>query len=132
MKTTINGITFENVTVEEALQLLRSSQTKQKTESMVETRVKRHYTKRKTSPATKAKVWWTNDEIEYILTHPEMKPKELHKEIPRHSQMAISVMSSAIRSGQPKKAGKYVQKLVNAFYNKGFSRPVNIPVHTNA
>lgn len=94
-------------------------------------RVKRRSTKRKSSASVKnkVKVWWTEEEIHYILAHPEMKPKQLHLSIPRHTTLSISVMSSALRRGKFSSAGKYLPKMINSFYNKqSTSSMMKIPV----
>jgi hypothetical protein len=130
MKITMtNGIVLENVTAEEALQILGNSQKKQKTETAVVERVKRHYTKRKSSASVKnkVKVWRLEEEIHYILAHPEMKPLELSKTITRHTPLAISIMSSGLRSGKTTSIGKYIPKMISSFYNKNTSS-IKIPV----
>jgi len=135
METMINGITFKNVTAEEALVLLGFNQKRSTTSPAVvnEAPVKRTYTKR-AKVAGHSMVWWTEKEINYILSNPTMKTRELQQTLNRHTAPAVSTMTSSIRNRRTANAGKYVQKIINAFYNSdkskvdSFAESFKIPV----
>ena len=136
METTINGITFENVTAEEALVLSGFNQKKSTTSPAVvsEAPVKRAYTKRSTKVVRLTMVEWTVPEIEYVLSNPGMKPKEIQKILNRHTKPAVQTMTSAIRNRRFTSISKKNRKIINAFYNSdkskadSFAESFKIPV----
>ena len=132
MKIQMNGVTLEDVTVEEALQLLNSTGKKQKLEAAILERPvlsKIKYDRPiKSSKRLRNKVWWLREEVEYIISNPNLSPIEVHKSINRHSVMSISVLSSAIRRNRVNEMGKKVKGFVTDYYNKQTTRTNKIPV----
>lgn len=84
MKIEINGIKFEDVSVDEALQLINKAKV---VDGKQEIRAKRKYNKKP------RRIPWTDEEKMFILENPNMTPKKLWASIgKRHTKGAVSWM----------------------------------------